>query len=264
MCQTDFSALEYEQTDRQVTWRGVGLEEGTDLDAFVAGEVASRLQDTEGTNAFEVHLRGLATTGFARTSLDQVLAAELPEERDWAAAEALAESYLAREHDVTWPWNMERDKRTPRASLPGADLVGFMVTDGEARLVVGEVKSSSQDATPPNVMTGRSGMGHQIDNLATDLSLICQLLKWLLPRCKGTQHEATFNASVRLFLESGNRAIALAGVLIRDTAPNELDLQARGRAIAQSIRPPTTCLLIALYLPYAIAELPSRVGGQGT
>ena len=225
---------------------------------FMGNDVASRLHDEECANEFEEHLRGLASTGFANNSLDEILAAEIPEERDWVVGEAMAEAYLTFQHDVVWPWNMERDKRTPKASLPGADLVGFEVKGEVVRLALGEVKTSSDINMPPGVMNGRSGMRHQIDNLASNLSLINQLLKWLLPRCKGT-HETFFNSAITLFLNSGNKAVALFGVLIRDTEPNELDLEARAKSLVGTIHAPSTCQLIALYLPCAIADLPAWI-----
>lgn len=203
MTELAFTTVSYESQEQQVSWRGVSVEDGDEFNTYMANDVASRLHDEEGRAEYEAHLRSLANTGFARDSLDAILAAEVPEERDWAVGEALAEAYLASEHNITWPWNMERDKRNPHASLPGADLVGFRVADGEVRLALGEVKTSTDANTPPGVMNGRSGMVHQIDNLASNLSLICQLLKWLLPRCKGTEHEASFNEAVGLFLNSG-------------------------------------------------------------
>ena len=257
------ATINYEDHDGQVSWRGVSMVDGDGFNMFMTNDVASRLHDEEGRTEFEAYLRGLANTGFARDSLDAILAAEVPEERDWAVGEAMAEAYLGREHGITWPWNMERDKRNPKASLPGADLVGFQIEGKGARLALGEVKSSTDANTPPGVMSGRSGMTHQIGNLANTLSLICQLLKWLLPRCKGTEHEVSFNVGVGLFLESGNKAISLFGVLIRDSQPNELDLQARGRILAGTLKKPTTCHLIAIYLPCAIADLPSRVTRGG-
>ncbi len=156
---------------------------------------------------------------------------------------------------------MERDKRHPNASLPGADLIGFRSEGGDTRLVLGEVKSSTDANTPPGVMNGRSGMIHQIDNLANDLSRICQLLKWLLHRCKGTENENLFDKAVKLFFNSGNKAITLIGVLIRDTQPNERDLRPRGQTLAKKLQNPTLCHLMAIYLPCAIADLPSRLQG---
>lgn len=257
------TAVHYHARDRQVTWYGVGMTAGEEFDTFISNDVASRLNDEEGQRELEAHLRGLANTGFARESLYAILASNAPEERSWAVGEAMAEAYLNREHAVTWPWNMERDKRTPKASLPGADLVGFQIAEGETRLVLGEVKTSTDANSPPNVMNGRSGMAYQIDNLATNLTLINKLLKWLLPRCKGTAHEPSFNAAVGSFLNSGNKAIALFGVLIRDTNPNEQDLRPRGSTLAKNIQSPTTCHLVALYLPCVIDDLPRLVAGGG-
>jgi len=259
-----FTAVNYENQSQQVSWRGVSLEDGNRFDTFLVNDVASQLRDEEGSSEFEAHLRSLVNTGFARDSLDVILAADVPEERDWAVGEAMAEAYLASEHDITWPWNMERDKRNPKASLPGADLVGFRITDGKVQLALGEVKTSTDVNAPPGVMNGRNGMVHQIDNLANNLSLICQLLKWLLPRCKGTEYETSFNTAVSLFLVSGNKAIVLFGVLIRDTQPDERDLRARGQHLAGKLQDPTICHLIAIYLPCAIPELPARVAGGGS
>ena len=261
MTEPEFATISYEDQDRQVSWRGLSVDDGDSFNKFMTTDVASRLHDEEGTTEFEAHLRNLANTGFARDSLNDILAAEIPEERDWAIGEAIAEAYLEREHEITWPWNMERDKRNPKASLPGADLVGFNIDGDDVRLALGEVKTSTDMHTPPGVMSGRSGMTHQIDNLANNLSLIRQLLFWLLPRCKDTEHEASFNKAISLFFESGNKAVALFGVLIRDTQPNELDLRRRGQTLSGTLQGPTTCQLIAVYLPCTIIGLSTLVAG---
>ena len=256
-----FSSLCYEGTQGQVDWRGLQSAADDAFDAFLCSEVEARLHDREGAEDFEAHLRGLANTGFARDSLGAILAAQVPEERDWAIGEAMAEAHLQQAHDVVWPWNMDRDKRTPKASLPGADLVGFQVEDDLVRLALGEVKTSSDKKTPPNVMSGRSGMTHQLEGLADDLTLTWQLLKWLEPRCRGPEHHRLFDAAVGLLLESGNRAVALFGVLIRDIQPDELDLSARAKTLAGTLQNPTRCQLIALYLPCTVADLPTRMSG---
>ena len=155
---------------------------------------------------------------------------------------------------------MERDKRTPKASLPGADLVGFETIGDQTRLALGEVKTSTDANSPPNVMNGRSGMTHQIDNLATNLTLINQLLKVVVATLQRNSYENSFNAAITLFLDSGNKAIALFGVLIRDTEPNEQDLRSRGETLAGTLGNPTTCHLVAIYLPCAISELPRDCG----
>ena len=254
----------YEGLDRQVSWQGIHMPQEVAFDSFLVNDVVSRLHDVAGANEFETTLRSLANTGFANENIDKILAANIPEERDWAIGEAIAEAYLGIYHNVTWPWNMERDKRTAKASLPGADLIGFEIQDGVVSLVLGEVKTSSDANAPPGVMNGRSGMRHQLSKLAVDLSLISQLLKWLLPRCKGTQYETHFKAATSRFLDSGNRAVALFGILIRDTPSNELDLQGRANSLAATLNEPSTCKLIALYIPYSIAELPKHIRGSGS
>lgn len=258
-----FTSTIYRNDSGVVSWHGVCIKDCDTFNSFIARNVTARLYDEEGGTEFESCLRGIANTGFARNSLNAILAAEVREERDWAIGEAIAEAYLESEHNITWPWNMRRDRRNPNASLPGADLIGFQETKVNVRLVLGEVKTSSDRSTPPGVMNGRSGMLHQIDKLATDLSLICQLLKWLYPRCKGTQYETQFKTAVGFFFDSENKAISLYGILIRDTTPNEQDLEARGQAVSRKLQEPTTCYLIALYLPCQITDLNSHISRGG-
>lgn len=251
----------YSNTQDATSWDGVCFADGIEFDKFMSNEVASRLHDDEGKAELKSHLNSLASTGFAQDSLKAILEAEHPEERDWAVGEALAEAWLSREHGVVWPWNMERDKRTPLASLPGADLVGFVTQGSETRLVLGEVKCSSDSNAPPNVMTGRHGMTRQLETLVTDIGLLYTLIRWLQPRCRGNESEPHFNAAIDLLLQSGNKAMTLFGVLVRDTQPDERDLRNRGQHLGGIVKAPAGCHLLALHLPCSIASLPNRVQG---
>ncbi len=251
----------YSNTHDATSWDGICIADGSKFNDFMTNEVASRLHDDAGKADFTSHLNSLASTGFVQDSLRVILEAEQPEERDWAVGEALAEAWLSREHGVVWPWNMERDKRTPQASLPGADLVGFVTQGSETRLALGEVKCSSDSNTPPNVMTGRHGMTRQLENLVTDIGLLHTLIRWLQPRCRGNDSEPHFNAAIRLLLQSGNKAMSLFGVLVRDTQPDERDLRKRGQHLGEIVKTPAGCRLLALYLPCSIASLPARVQG---
>lgn len=257
-----FGNLAYSGSEAQTTWNGVALQQGEHFDAFYAGSVVARLYDSEGRGAFEAHVQGLTDlTNFGKENLERILDAEHPEERDWAIGEALAEALLATGRGVIWPWNMERDKRNPHASLPGADLLGFIPWNGTFRFVFGEVKSSSQAISPPQVMSGRGGLTHQLDSLATNLTSIYQLLFWLHIRCKNTEFEGHFTEALVEYCNSGNRSAELVGILIRDTPVNELDLKARGIRLGASIQAPCNCSLVAVYLPHAISDLPQKVRG---
>jgi hypothetical protein len=255
------ATLVYENREQQVCWQGYVLPDNDAFDSFMTKNVAARLNDEQGSIEFKSHLRSLSLTGFGKSSLETVLNAYTPEEHDWAVGEAFAEAWLSEEHKIIWPWNMERDKRNANASLPGADLIGFVVNGTDTRLVLGEVKSSNQDQYPPNVIYGRSGMINQIDRLANDLNTIRTLLSWLFHRCKNTNFETYYKASAILYFNSGNKSVSLFGVLIRDTEANELDLKNRGKSLGSSLNAPTSCHLLALYLPFKIAELPERVQG---
>jgi hypothetical protein len=257
----DLQKTVYSNKQDAIKWDGVLLIDGGEFDAFMVGDVAPRLYDEVGKADFTVHLNSIASTGFAQDSLQAILEAEQPEERDWAVGEALAEAWLSREHGVFWPWNMERDKRTALASLPGADLVGFVTQGSETRLALGEVKSSSDRDTPPNVMTGRKGMTHQLENLVTDAGLLHTLLRWLQPRCRANHAELHFNAAISTLLQSGNKAMTLFGVLVRDTQPDERDLRSRGQHLSSIVNAPADCHLLAIYLPCSIASLPARISG---
>ena len=252
--------------DGQASWTGTSIADDADLRVYLAGPVRDRLLDAEESGAFAAELQGLATTGLAAATVATVLNAEGTSARSpWEVGEALAECLLADHHQASWPWNMERDKRTPRASLPGADLIGFVrgAQDSDALLAIGEVKTSSDSQTPPNVMTGRGGMVQQLQNFQTDPELQGTVLKWLRVRCKGTEHWPLYEAAVTRFLASEGREVILFGVLMRDTQPAVLDLENRGRALAQAAQAPTVYELQAWYLPQAATQWPALVAAGG-
>ena len=154
-------------------------------------------------------------------------------------------------------WNTVRDRRTPRASLPGADLVGFCRLDGAVWLTFGEVKTSSEVQAPPNVMSGSSGMRWQLEGSAKRLDIQRTLLQWLHTRCSHEPHRSMYEEAVRRFLESQGKRLLIVGVLIRDTEPDEADLQGRGKTLASTLPAPTRVELFAWYLPVPIAQWPA-------
>lgn len=253
----------YQHSDGQVKWRGNSVDDQDEFNAYLSGPTRSRLFDEEQRAQYEADLRALATTDMASDTIKQLLASE-PAKESWEVGEALAECFLEEERGVRFPWNTERDKRTPKASLPGADLVGLMEDGNEALLVLGEVKSSSEEKYPPQVMTGKSGMIHQLDILASDISIHNCLLTYLHRRCKGTDLWPLYQKAATRYLASGGRAIKLIGMLMRDTSSNELDLKNRAKALSTSVSAPTVVELDAWYLPTPIDAWPGTVQGGAT
>ena len=91
------------------------------------------------------------------------------------------------------------------------------------------------------------------------MGLLCTLIRWLHPRCRGNSSEPYFNAAVSLLFQSGNKAMTLFGVLVRDTPPDERDLRSRGQHLSGIVQAPACCNLLALYLPCPVSSLPDRV-----
>ena len=121
-------------------------------------------------------------------------------------------------------------------------------------LLFGEVKTSSDSGTPPNVMYGRSGMNWQLQENATRIDVHHTLLRWLRARCANPEHLGRYKAAVARYLASHGSDILLIGILVRDTPPNERDIRSRAVALAQRLSPPTRVEVSACYLPIPITQ----------
>lgn len=247
----------YSKNDGQVKWHGKSVDDQGEFNAFLAGPTRSRLFDEEQHSRYEADLRALATTGMASDTIARLLASE-PDKEPWEVGEALAECLLEEERGVKFPWSSERDKRTPKASLPGADIVGLMEVGEEALLVLGEVKTSSEESAPPQVMYG---MAQQLETLASIASVQNCILQWLRIRCTNTELWPTYQKAVSKYISSGGKSVKLIGMLMRDTEPNELDLKNRAKHLATKVTTPTEVELDAWYFPIPIKNWPTVVQG---
>jgi len=249
------SVVCYSGAAMSANWEGRSVADVERFNRFVREVVRPRVSDV--ASSFESDLRGLATTGMATEFVEHLLKA-VPEPEGWEVGEALAECALQHDsgREVHWPWNTVRDRRTPRASLQGSDLVGFYRKDDSVLLLFGEVKTSSDEKTPPGVMSGGSGMAWQLEQSATRLDIQHALLKWLHSRCQSEPYRDLYEKAVGRYLESEGKELLLVGILIRDTAPSELDLKGRGNALSKKLDAPTRIELIAWYLPVPIADWP--------
>ena len=251
------SSIAYSGTASPVRWEGRVVDDRERFGRYMRDVVRPRIADE--ASPFDAELRSLATTGMETRFVERLLRA-VPVPQGWEIGEALAECALRDDSDreVHWPWNTVRDRRTPRASLPGADLVGFYCDGQDVFLLFGEVKTSSDADTPPGVMNGGSGMGWQLEQSATRLDIQHALLQWLYARCRSEpRYLELYRRAVERYLESEGKALLLVGVLIRDTPPSECDLKARGEALSNRIADPTRVDLVAWYLPVPISDWPA-------
>ena len=252
----------YSGAQDSARWCGKAVSNADLFHSYLTERVRPRVDDDEAQDPFAAELRGMATTGMATEFVDSLLRA-VPEEKSWAIGEALAECVLADDdsREICWPWNLVRDRRTPRASLPGADLVGFCKEGDQVLLLFGEVKTSSDAGTPPNVMYGSGGMAWQLEEEATRLDIQHALLKWLRSRCEAPEHRDLYRIAVQRYVQSLGKEILVVGILLRDTEPNELDVASRARALGQKLQTPTRIEIIAWYLPVPIKDWPALLHG---
>ena len=251
------SSVVYSGNASSVIWEGRVVKDETGFARYVREVVHPRIADQE--SGFESELIGLASTGMETRFVEGLLGA-VQNPMGWEIGEAIAECALRDDsgRDVCWPWNTVRDRRNPRASLPGADLVGFCREDDTAILLIGEVKTSSDERTPPRVMVnGSSGMKWQLEESAVKRDLQTTLLKWLLVRCRDQPYRDLYKKAVTRYITSEGTDILIVGVLIRDTTPSELDLNASGNYLSVRLENLARVELFAWYLPVKISNWPS-------
>lgn len=240
------------------TWTGHQMDE-QELEEL-RPEIRERALDIAFCEGTADHLRDLAQTGVAVKWVDEFLrAAEAPSVLHWQVGEAFAEAMLERDFDVTFPWNSRRDERVPKASLPGADLVGLSRGPQGAVLVFGEVKSSADENRPPGVLVGKSGMVQQLERLLDDSKTQLRLIQWLLARIPTGAIGDQLNEALSSFVNSQGRTIRLIGVLVRDTAADEADVSDRGRHLGDKAVAPTSVELLVWYLPMSMTNWPGLV-----
>lgn len=254
------TSVKYRGTMGRVRWEGHVVQDAERFQDYMRHVVAPRL--TADSSRFATVVRGLALTEMATDAVGRLLDS-VRSWKGWEVGETLAECVLGDDMDwqVHWPWDTSRDLRSPNASLQGADLVGFVRRDGKTFLLFGEVKTSGETRTPPTVMTGRSGLPSQLKKISLRPDVQCALVSWLEARCQSQVQRDLFEKATRRYLESGGQSFVLAGVLLRDTTPNERDLRRPAEALSRQLAAASGSVdLVAWYLPTPIDRWPTLVG----
>ena len=228
-----------------------------ELTSALASDVLPEVQDLEGRAEIVSMFADLSLTGFETTRLNEVLSSsESP--KTWRIGEAIASVYLASHRNCRFPWDDSRDIRKPKSSLPGADLVGFSNAGEDCRFAFGEVKTSSENAYPPQVMAySGDGLAAQMKDLRDNALIRNRLLIYLGFRAKSSTWTDDFKSATRKYLNDP-MDVRIFGVLVRDVSPSELDLKKRVSQLSAGNCAPLKMEAVALYLPSgAIDNLPA-------
>lgn len=229
------------------------------LDEILCGKVKDILLDTSGEQEFAAILEGVATTEFSSENIQSLLS-NGSEFEDWFVGEAIAEAVLTENHECEYPWPTCRDLKNPNASPAGCDLTGLQLTEDTVnpyRFSFGEVKTSRDANAPPSVMYSLS---KQLFGLRDNEDTKRHLVRYLALHSVEKPWQHKFKSAVTRYISSCNTDIAIFGVLVRDTPPNDSDLKDKAIALATDCPAATNIVLIALYLPLAsIPTLPANV-----
>lgn len=218
-----------------------------ELDAAIQGPVSTLVFDDAGKADIASLLAGLAETEFEQLGVARILAT--PEEfESWRVGEAIAEAYLTDHRDCTFPWPDGWDERKSGSSLPGADLVGFQTDAAGDCFAFGEVKTSGEEAYPPQAMYGRTGLKQQLEDLRDRPDIRDDLIRYLGHRAAQAEWKSRYQAAAKRYLTNGSD-IRVFGVLVRDVDPHHDDLRARATKLATGCPNGTQIELLSLYLP---------------
>ncbi len=94
-------------------WRGVKIDDADEFDAYLRGPVWDRANDAGFEADLAQDLQALATTEMATQTPESLLNAVVAPQ-DWEIGEAMAECLLSDEVNAVWPWNENRDRKTPQ------------------------------------------------------------------------------------------------------------------------------------------------------
>ena len=217
---------------------------------YMQVRVRERLRRSSSREQLREYVSGLASTGFATTTLDEVSIDKVPL-APWEIGEVLAEVLLEDTEQAEFPWPPSWDKRSATASLPGPDLIGFLGNEGSESFLFGEVKASDADDVHASVIRGSDGLRRQIERLLSSEDRRQLLISWLWVRVRGGHWQPKFDRCLAAYLASPSQGVVV-GILLRGREPNETDLQPAG-AMADNWGSGYRLLLLGL-LPSSAAQ----------
>lgn len=251
-------------------YNGVSFDEAETV-ALLSGKVKDILLDSPQRQEMLSLLGTLQQdTGFqqSKTLLQdiQALQNQTVDVRDFRIGEALAEVVLQEHFCCRFYWNELRDARNPKGNKTGADLVGFIEIDNQVLFLFGEVKTSSETQSPPQVMTNPGGIEHQLKDLYNDRQKRLILISYIqnkIPSSANNELESDFNSAIKAYYNQDVCNYLLYGVLVRGTGVNENDVKNSYEKLTIEILETAGLKLLAVYLPIKMENWVNVINGIG-
>lgn len=251
-------------------YNGVSFEEA-ETGALLSGKVKDVLVDSPQRQDMLSILQTLQQdTGFqqSQTLLQdiQALQNESEDVQTFRVGEAFAEVVLQQYFSCRFYWNELRDTRNPKGNKTGADLIGFIEIGNEVLFLFGEVKTSSEQKSPPQVMTNPGGIEHQLKDLYQDHNKRLILISYIqnkIPLVGNEDFKADFDKAIKSYYLQNAGKYLLYGVLVRDTEVDENDIKPSYARLKKEILEPIGLKLLAIYLPIAKEKWLNIMNGTG-
>lgn len=237
----------------------------SELDDALASDVGALVRDDPGTQeCLDIFTNG-ATTNFSMDMLKSLFNVDDNVIKDWQVGEGIACAYLHDHRSCDIPWCNQRDLRTPSGSLPGVDICGIRTDNGSDQLFVCEVKTSTEQAYPPQVASANphhGGLAAQVKDLRDNELLQRTIIRYLVCRAKEEPWRTRIRCAVGRYL-TRNSDIGIYGFMVRDVTPDKKDLEKRVKDVSADTNG-TDIEFLALYLPLGkIATLATSIRRTG-
>jgi len=256
---------EKENGSKNCSYAGFLFEEQYIIKHF-PNEIRKKLIDYQGTLDLVKSFDTVTNTEFDKSVLEETFSLRPDKIEMWRIGEAFSEFFLQENFKIRFWYNHLRDLKNPNSSDAGTDLVGFVDISEDTLFVFGEVKTSEDERSPPQVVYGRTGLKRQIAELCTNERTICNLIRYLAFKVVGLPRNDPFSQDFHRALAGyirSNKRIYLVGLLVRDTGLNSKDLQTRYDEHEHTTHKDMIVKFIGLYIPTKIGKWESIVNGGG-
>lgn len=207
---------------------GLVLDETEDI-SLLADKLKNILTDVDTSKTLLENFETIGLTGFSPQQLGEIVDLSLPKGyfKKWRIGEALAQVLLEENYSCLVPFSKEANTTNHNTSNTGIDIIGITTdSDGTMLLLFAEVKTSSEKAYPPQIAHGSHvlSLTNQLKDIIKNKKKRNEHMRYLAKEF-GSVHPLIdkFAEAARAYIHDDQYAVY--GLLIRDTDPNEADLE---------------------------------------